>query len=80
MKRLNTAKGKPMYQINLRAQVNKLAALTIHWPFARVQQPAAQPRLRAALAELADAATLHVRSSNAAPSTQRRDPRDPCNW
>ena len=69
-----------MYQTNLRAQVNKLAALTIYWPFGRVQQPAAQPRLRAALAELADAATMHVRSGSAVPSAQRRDPRDPCNW
>jgi hypothetical protein len=72
-----------MYHINLRAHANKLAALTPHWPFIRVQQPTAEPRpsrLHAALAQLANVATLHVQPSSASQSTQRRDPRDPRNW
>jgi hypothetical protein len=74
-----------MYHINLLAQVNKLAALTVYWPFTRVQQPTAEPRphpsrLHTGLAKLANAATLHVQPSSASQSTQRRDPRDPCNW
>lgn len=75
-----------MYQINLQAQANKLAALTARWPFARVQQPAAaEPRwrashLRAALAELANLATLRVLPGSAFDTTERHDPRDPRHW
>jgi hypothetical protein len=75
-----------MYQIHLRAQVNKLAALTARWPFARVQRHAiTEPRqhrshLRAALAELANLATRRVMPGSAFDTTKRHDSRDPRNW
>ena len=74
-----------MYQINLRAQASKLASLTARWPIARVQQHAAEPRrhtshLRAALAELANLATLRVMPGSSLDTAERHDPRDPRNW
>ena len=74
-----------MYQLNLRAQASKLAALTARWPFARVQQHAAEPSQRrshvyAALAALARLATSRVMSGGVADTTERHDPRDPRNW
>ena len=73
-----------MYQINLRAQASKLAALTARWPLARGQRRAA-PRqrashLRAALAELANLATLRVMPGSSLDTAARPDPRDPRNW
>jgi hypothetical protein len=73
-----------MYQINLRAQASKLAALTARWQLARVQRPAT-PRqraahLHAALAELANLATLRVMPGSSLDTAARPDPRDPCNW
>ena len=73
-----------MYQLHLRAQASKLVALTTRWPFARSQQPA-EPRrhtahLRTVLAELANTATLRVMLGSALDTTERHDPRDPCNW
>jgi len=74
-----------MYQLNLRVQASKLAALTARWPIARVQQHAAEPRqrtsrLRAALADLANFATLRVMPGSLSDATERPDPRDPRNW
>ena len=74
-----------MYQITLRAQASKLASLTAHWQIVRVQQRATDPRqgtahLRAALAVLANLATLRVMPGSASESAVRHDPRDPCNW
>ena len=74
-----------MYQINLRTQASKLAALTARWQLARVQQRRAAPRqrashLRAALAELANLATLRVMPGSSLDTAARPDPRDPCNW
>jgi hypothetical protein len=75
-----------MYQINLRAQAGKLAALTTHWPFTRVQQRAVVvprqhgSRLRMALAELANLASLRAMLGSTVDTTERHDPRDPCNW
>jgi len=73
-----------MYQINLRARASKLAALTARWQLTRVQRPAA-PRqrashMRAALAELANLATLRVMSGSSLDTAARPDPRDPRNW
>jgi hypothetical protein len=62
-----------MYQINLRAQASKLAALTPRWPLILAQQ-------RATLAELASFATLRVMLGGAPASAQRHDPRNPHNW
>jgi hypothetical protein len=62
-----------MYQINPRAQVSKIAALTPRWPLTRPQQ-------RATLAELASFATLRVTLGGAPASAQRHDPGDPRNW
>ena len=75
-----------MYQINLRAQASKLASLTARWQIARVQQRgAAEPRqrrshLRAALAELANLATLRVMPGSSLDTAARPDPCDPRNW
>ena len=74
-----------MYQINLRTQAGKLAALAAGRPFARVQQHAAEPSLhtsymRAVLATLANLATLRVLPSSALESAERHDPRNPHNW
>jgi hypothetical protein len=75
-----------MYQINLRAQASKLAALTTHWSFARVQQCAVavprqhRSRLHTALAELANLASLRVLPGSGLGTTERHDPRDPRNW
>ena len=74
-----------MYQINLRAQASRLAAMTTRWPFASVQQPASEPRrhtshLRAALAGLAHLVILRVMPGSAFDNTERQDPRAPGNW
>jgi hypothetical protein len=74
-----------MYQINLRAQASKLASLTAHWQIARVQQRATEPRqrrshLRAAIAELANLATLRTIPGSALGTAERPDPRDSRNW
>jgi hypothetical protein len=75
-----------MYQMNLRAQASKLAALTARWQLARVQQrAAAEPRqrrshLRAALAELTNLAMLRVMPGVALGTPTRPDPRDLRNW
>ena len=75
-----------MYQINLRAQASKLASLTARWQIVPVQQrAAAEPRqrtvyLRAALATLANLATLRVMPGSASESAERHDPCDPRNW
>ena len=75
-----------MYQIYLRAQASKLAALTTYWPFARVQQRAVavprqrRSRLRTALAELANLASLRVMPGSTFDATERHDPHDPRNW
>jgi hypothetical protein len=75
-----------MYQINLRAQASKLAALTTHRPFARVQQRAVdvprehRTRLRTALDELANLASLRVMPGSGLGTAKRPDPRDPRNW
>jgi hypothetical protein len=74
-----------MYQINLRAQVSKLALLMAHRQIADIQQRAAEPRwrishLRAALAELANYATLRVTPGSSFGTAERHDPRDPRNW
>ena len=74
-----------MYQINLLTQASKLASLAAGWPFARVQQHAAEPSrhtlyVRAVLATLANLATLRVLPSGALESTERHDPRNPHNW
>jgi hypothetical protein len=71
-----------MYQIHLRAQANKLAALPARWQTARVQSHAAAPRRRVALlhAALATLATLRVMPGGSADSAELPDPRDPRNW
>jgi hypothetical protein len=67
-----------MYQINQRAQAP--AILT-----SRMQQLAAAsrqhtPQLRAALAKLADLATLRVMLGSSFDAPERPDPRDPRSW
>ena len=74
-----------MYQINLHAQASKLASLTARWQLARIRQRPAAPRqpkphLRAALAELANLATLRVIPGSSSNTAARLDPRDPRNW
>lgn len=70
-----------MYQIVLRIQAVKLAALRTH-----IQQrafghaPRGVSDLRAALAGLAQLATLRALPNASAGSVARHDPRDPQNW
>lgn len=73
-----------MYQLNLRAQVSKLASLTTRWQIARTQQAATAPRraihLGAALAQLSALATLRVMPGGSPDAAVCTDPRDPRNW
>ena len=70
-----------MYQIYLRIQAVKLATLTAHiQQRAFAQAPHSIPGLRAALAGLAQLATLRALPNAPAGSIARPDPRDPQNW
>jgi hypothetical protein len=75
-----------MYQIHLRTQASKLAALAERWQLARIQQRTAtesrqhRSYLRAALAKLTNLATLRVMPGNSSDTAERHDPRNPRNW
>jgi hypothetical protein len=75
-----------MYQLNIRAQAGKLAALIAHRPITHVQHqaPAASHKptsyLRAMLSALANLAALRVIPGSSLDTPARIDPRDPRNW
>ncbi|HJZ46634.1 MAG TPA: hypothetical protein VKE41_05690 [Roseiflexaceae bacterium] len=75
-----------MYQVDLRSQASKLVSLATQWrPAGRRQPAAAESRrralsLRAALAGLANLATVRALPGVMANSVADHDPRDPRNW
>ena len=75
-----------MYQIQLRTQASRLAMLASEWQASRIQRRAGASyrqrasSLRAALAGLAQLATLRAMPDVSTSAAAQYDPRDPCNW